>query len=115
MAMRAGDLRHRVKLQAASSTATAYGGNPNPTSFADVVTRYASIEPMHGNELFQAQQVHAAVTHKITLRYDPEVAVVSPRHRFVMAESTGRVYEVDMVANIDERNATIEVLATERP
>lgn len=38
-----------------------------------VVTRWASVEPLTGNELWRAQQVQADLTHEVVMRYVPDL------------------------------------------
>jgi SPP1 family predicted phage head-tail adaptor len=114
--MRSGALRHRVKLQAPSTVAQdsfgeddgGYEATPN------LAVRDAAIEPLKGNERFVAQQLDATLTHRITLRYDPVSAGLTPAHRLVMIGSTNRVFDIRDIVDIDERNQTLEIMAMER-
>lgn len=69
--MRAGTLRHRVTLQQAETVRDAYGGTSS--QFVDVATVWGSLEAVSGREFFSAQQVQSEVTHKLTLRFCPDV------------------------------------------
>ena len=65
--VRAGDLRHRVSLQKTVVTRDDYGEQIETwTTYATV---WARISPLRGQELIQAQQVHAEATHEVELRY----------------------------------------------
>ena len=65
--MRAGQLRQRVQIQSASDVRDAHGSITRTWSTIDTV--WASVEPLSGKELFEAQQVHARATVRIRMRY----------------------------------------------
>lgn len=103
--MEAGRLKHRGKIQQASEVANSFG-EMVPT-WADALTRYCSINPLSGQELFAAQQVQAEVTHKIKMRY---TAGLTPKMRLVYA---GRVFNFLNILNTDEENYELTILAKE--
>lgn len=105
--MVAGDLRHRVTIQAPPLTADAIRGvaTGSPTTVAEKVP--VKIEPLDGRELVQAQQVAAHVTHRITMRYR---AGVTPTQRIVFGT---RTYHVIAVLNLEERNRWLRLLCVE--
>ena len=102
--MQAGKLRHRVTIQqlVAGSPQQNAGGEPD-TTWTDVATVYASVEPLRGRELFAAQAVNSEVSGQIRMRYR---AGISPDMRIVYA---GRHYDILALVNPLERN--IELLA----
>lgn len=72
-----------------------------------------SVQPMTGRELRDAQQVDGRITHKLVVRYHPDV---SRAGRFVL-EKPGReprVFNIVHVLNLDERDAWLQVSAEER-
>ena len=106
----AGRLRHRVQIQEASETRDAYGGVT--TTWTTVGTVYAAIVPMHqvgqGRERLEADRIQSEVTHRITTRFRGDV---TPKHRILFE---GRVFELERVANVDERDRELSILAIER-
>jgi len=48
-------------------------------SWADFLTRSASVEPLQGRELFAAQQIKSETTVKIKMRYDTGLDVIDVR------------------------------------
>jgi len=76
--MRAGKLRHRVQIQERVETKDAHGGITE--SWSTVVTRYASIEPLSGRELFEAQKASSEATVRIKMRY---YSGLTTKHRLV--------------------------------
>lgn len=79
--MRAGELRHRVQIQVASDSRDAHGGNVR--SWSTIATVWASIEPLTGRELFEAQQIESRATVRIRLRHYPGL---TGKHRILFAE-----------------------------
>jgi len=68
--IRAGLLRKRIAIEAATETQNARGEAVQ--AWAAEATVYAFIEPLSGRELFTAQQRAADVTHRVTIRYRDE-------------------------------------------
>jgi SPP1 family predicted phage head-tail adaptor len=69
--MRAGTLRHRVKIQKNNGTAGDYGeqsDNWQTVAEPDGVV-WASVSPLSGRELLLAQQVNAEATIRVSMRY----------------------------------------------
>lgn len=122
----AGDLDKRVRVQklVSPSPDPAMGNEYNaPLNRADdrnwptVVTRWASIKPLSGRELFMAQQVRADVTHKVVLRYFKDGttfslrAGVKPTMRLVYQQR--RKLNVVSCIDIDELHEELELLCIE--
>lgn len=103
--MRAGKLRHRLTLLRPAGTVDARGdANPNHEPAG---TAYGSIEPLSGRELWQAQQVKADVTHRITVRHK---AGVGPRWR---VQWNGRTFELGPPLSTEERGFDMIFTAVE--
>lgn len=69
--MQAGRLRHRVTLQRRADTQST-SGEVVP-GYEDILTVWASIEPLSGREMFAAQQVQSEVNTRIRIRWRPEI------------------------------------------
>jgi SPP1 family predicted phage head-tail adaptor len=113
--MRAGELRHRIKLQVPASGDDSFGepltGWVNVFATPDGKIA-AGVEPLAGRELVAAQAIQVEVSHKITVRYQP--ALASPKLVATMRALYGtRVFSIGGALNIDERNREITLLATE--
>lgn len=106
--MKAGLLRHQVTLQSPAGARDAVG--ERITTWTDVATVWARIQPLSARELFAAAQAHAATTHRVTIRHSIDVAAIDAAWR---VQFGSRVFVVDGVRNIDERNREIELLCTE--
>lgn len=77
-----------------------------------VDTRQAQVMPMGGRELFEAQQVVADVTHKVSLRYDTVTRDIKPQDYWF--EFSGRTWALLSVRNIEERGRLLECQCKER-
>lgn len=65
-----GKLNKRVTIKTPPSATASQNAYGEPTgSPATLATRWAAIESLSGGEGYEANQVIAKVTHKITLRY----------------------------------------------
>ena len=111
----AGSLRHRIEiLRTTGGTADAYGEKPeNQVSLG---TFWASIEPISGRELWQAQQVQSDVTHRIIMRYQ---AGTKPQTADIVQytdpdTTTVRRFEIDSVIVPMELRAAVQLMCIER-
>jgi SPP1 family predicted phage head-tail adaptor len=108
MSMRAGKLRHPVVIER-----TYQARNPNSAELVDewreVSRVWASVEPLSGSELVQAQQSAAQTTHQVTIRYTGNVLT---RDRIKFGT---RILEIDGIVNRDERNEMLTLQCVERP
>lgn len=103
--MQAGTIRHRVDIQAHGET-RAENGEVIAT-WTSIATVWASVEPLSGRELWQAQQVQSEATIRVRLRY---FSGVTTKHRLKFGE---RLLDIKAVINPAERNAELECLCTE--
>ena len=104
--MRAGTLRHLVTIEQRSTTPDTYG-EPAQTWTTLQANQPASIEPLSGRELVNAQAIQADVTHRLRMRY---VAGVHTKHRIVFG---ARIFDIKAVRDVDERGIELEMLCTE--
>ncbi len=104
--MRVGPLRHRVEIQTSARVDDGMGGGV--VTWTTDETYWASISPLQGAELYQAQQTQAKVTHKVIMRY---VAGVTPKKQMLFGS---RVFDIEFVRNIQEKNTMLELLVVEK-
>lgn len=104
---RIGQLRHRVTLQRCTESQSAVGIVTK--TWYDIVTLWASVEPLGGREYFTAQQVNAEVTHTVTLRPYSGITI-GPKDRFKFGT---RTLNVERVINIEERGIELQALCRE--
>jgi len=103
--MRAGKLKKRVVIQKNTPTQDAYGSEVE--SWATFATRWASVEPLKGQEFFAAQQTDAALTVAFRLRY---LAGVTTEMR---VSYNSRLFDIHSAINVDERNRELILMCTE--
>jgi SPP1 family predicted phage head-tail adaptor len=108
--MRTGAMRRRITLQSRDATVDANGGQV--TSWTNVATVWASIEPLSVRELLAAQSVQSEISHKITLRYQPALASMKALAAMRALYGT-RIFSIAGGMNLDERNRELDLLATE--
>lgn len=103
--MRAGSLRHRITIEQSTQTPNDLGERIE--TWATLSQRWASVEPLSGRELETARIHHATVSHRITIRY---YSSLQPTHRIKWGS---RIFSIDAILNIDERNREMQILSTE--
>lgn len=108
--MMAGGLKRRITLQQHGTGADELG-QPVLT-WVDVATIYASIEPLSGRELLAAQAVQSEVSHKITIRYQPQFA--NPKAMAAMRIIyNSRVFNIHASIDVNDGHRMIELSASE--
>lgn len=107
---RSGDMRRQMDFQTRATTQDAVGGQS--TSWTTAFTAWVSIEPLSGRELLAAKAVRSEVTHRVCVRYRSALAdtkVVSAMRGIY----NGRIFNFHASMNQEERNAFIEIMASE--
>lgn len=108
--LRAGQLTRRLTLQSPSTTLDSYGISA-PT-WTDIMTVWADIQPLTGEERLSAAQLASEVTHQLTVRYSSILADT----RLVAgyrALYKGRIFNIHAALNEDESNVLVTLLASE--
>lgn len=110
--MRGGRLANRVTVQSLSETPDALG-QPIP-SWSAVGTYWADVSELSGQKLVVARQVHADVTHEVTVRNLP-VKINPLRHRLVGVGGTldGRILNVLAATDVDGKDRHYRIAAKE--
>jgi len=103
--MRAGQLRHRIAIERRSGARNSFGEEKEDWSTSE--TTWGSISPLRGVERFEARQIHPQVTHKVVFRSCVDLDS-SDRLNF-----KGRIFNIDSVILVDERDIKREILCTE--
>jgi SPP1 family predicted phage head-tail adaptor len=104
--VRIGRMRHRITIQRRAITFNDLG-EPVET-WSDWKRIWASVEPLSGREYFSSAQAQAEVTHRIRMRRADGFTTTD---RIVFND---RVFEVDSIQNIGERNKELVVMAVEQ-
>lgn len=103
--LRPGELNRRIKLQQRSTTKTDAG--TEQTTWSDVATVWANVQPLSGRELMAAAAVNAEVTHLIVIRYRPGVTA---RMRAVYGT---RIFDINAVIEPEMAHVSLELMCTE--
>lgn len=69
---------------------------------------YASIDPIRGKEYWGNNQLQNEVTHRIKIRYIPGI---DPSMKIFFRD---RIFDIEVIRDFEEKNAGLEILATER-
>lgn len=107
------ELKHFVMFQKPTSSRDAAGGATN--DYSDVAGVFAKISPMSTNERMIAAQSRSEATHRLTIRYNPDLIDMDGSWRIYW--NKGGVDRYLMVVgfprNLDERDEWVEVVANE--
>jgi SPP1 family predicted phage head-tail adaptor len=103
--MRSGPLRHQIVIEEVTETRDSYGGVVE--TWSTFATVWASVGPIIGREYFASQQVQSEVTHKIRIRY---LSGVTTKMRVAF---DSRVFNIESVLNVDERDTEMVLMVTE--
>jgi SPP1 family predicted phage head-tail adaptor len=108
--LRAGQLTRRLTLQSLSTTLDSYGISV-PT-WNNVMTVWADIQPLTGQERLSAAQLVSEVTHQLTVRYSSLLADTRVVAGY-RALYKGRIFNIHAALNEDESNVLVTLLASE--
>lgn len=105
MAIRPGEMRHRIRIER-QSTAVDAAGEPLRV-WALVAERWASVEPLVGKEFFASQQRSGTVKTRFRLRF---LAGVAPKMRIVW---NNKVFDISDVLMVDGIEHELVIMADE--
>lgn len=106
--MRAGSLRHKVKLQQVTVTPDPTTGAPANT-WADISNPnvFAAVEPLSGREYHEARSRNSEVDTRIRIRYRSGIAA---KMRVLWGS---RTFDIKAVLNLEERNRELHLMCKE--
>lgn len=104
--MRAGSLRHRITIQQPVVSPNTIGEPLK--SWATLAIVWASVEPIRGKEVLQAEQILADMDTRIRMRWSQVVDSMTARCRIV---HKGKIYNVKQISHLALRHREIEVMA----
>lgn len=107
--MRAGELRHRLIIEAASEASDGMGGVT--TTWATFKTVWGAIWPIKGAEFTSMMQTASEITTKIRIRY---LAGLTAKHRikWIVGSST-TYYDIEEMIDADKRNIFYDLMCKE--
>lgn len=110
--MKTGRLRHQVTIQRDANHGSVNASGAQKAEDWQLVgngPRAATVIPLVGNELYRAQQVTPEVTHRVEMRFDPDVQT-KPVYRMVYGT---RSLQIEAVINVDERSRELHCFCKE--
>ena len=106
--MNPGDLRHRITFLQKATQQNEYGEEID--NWVNVKTVWASVNPMSAKEFFAAEKTNSEVTHKIYMRYIPDLKI-TPDMRIKFKDRTFEL--VGPPINFKEKNMELQLLCKE--
>ncbi len=106
--MQAGTLNKRIKISqlVTGSPATDEFGAPN-TSWEELDTVWAAVEPISGREFWAQQQVQSEITVKIRIRFRDDVVVG------MKAEYNNKTYTIKYIIDYQESHKELWLMCSE--
>lgn len=104
-------MRHRVELQRNAALRSPTGQQIDKWTAYDTI--WMGLEPLSARLRISANQIHADVTHKGTIRYHTTIAA---GHRIVKNDRTlnrFRTFEIVSVVDVGERRREMELMLIE--
>ena len=106
--MRAGQLRRTISIQERTDTADGAGGFTSAwANITGMSAVPAAIWPLSARESLDSLKLELQVTHKIRIRYR---SGITAKNRILFGS---RTFNIVSLINNDERNITLDMLATE--
>lgn len=110
--MEGGKLRHRITIEELDEAQDSFGDTDpsevDDSAWGTFISRRASIKALVGSETLQSGQEQAKGTHWVEFRHGLGVTA-KMRVRF-----GSRVFDIESVENVDERNHEMRLLVQER-
>ena len=112
--------RHRIIIEQVTETQDTYGEASE--SWSTFATRWANIHPIGGREYFDARQENTEADHRIFLRWDRSLTALTTKMRIkyeypLLEESpertATRIFDIEHIVNMGERNREIELFCRE--
>lgn len=108
----AGRYRFRVEIWQVTQPDSVDSYGEETRSPTKIATRWANIEPLSSEEVFIARANDSEVTHRITLRYDPDLSLTARAEVRTVVGS--RVFELGPKIDVDEGRREWRIEAIER-
>lgn len=106
--MKSGIMRHRIILQSPAGARDSVG--ERTTTWANIATVWASINPLSARDLIAAGQTQNETTHRVRLRDSTAIAAIDASWRVMFG---ARIFVITSVRRIDEVKNEIELLCSE--
>ncbi|NLW92374.1 MAG: phage head closure protein [Syntrophomonadaceae bacterium] len=104
--MRAGELKKRITIQR-ETFVKASGSYEHVSTWTDVATVWAAVEPLRGREYFQALETHSEEIIRIKIRYRSGIT------NEMRVKYGKRLLYIQSVIDVNERHQELELLCVE--
>ncbi len=106
--MQSGTLNKRIKISklVTGSPARDELGTPN-TTWEELDTIWAAIEPISGREFWAQQQIQSEITVKIRIRYRNDITVG------MIAQYNGKTYSIKYIIDYQESHKELLLMCSE--
>ncbi|KRE33424.1 phage head closure protein [Paenibacillus sp. Soil724D2] len=101
----AGSYRHPITFQKQSTTTNDYG--EKIVQWDDIITVKAGVYPISGKDYISAVQVNSEITHKISLRFVPNITA-DMRVKF-----GSRLFTIIAILNFQEKDRELQLVCKE--
>lgn len=105
--MRAGELRHKITIQELVEQVDEYGTPTGTSTWQDVCTVWAAIEPIQGREYVLLHSTQSELSARIRIRYR---SGIKPAMRVVYGD---RVFDIQAVIDTQERHIELQLMCIE--
>lgn len=105
MSVQIGKLRHRITFQEEVKRSDGYMGFI--ISWKDVVTIWASVEPLSGREFFYGHQIKNEVSHRVKVRYREDLSVE------MRINWDRRIMKIESILDVKSEHRILEILCRE--
>tara|TARA_R110000796_G_scaffold33068_3_gene86101 strand:- start:157 stop:507 length:351 start_codon:yes stop_codon:yes gene_type:complete len=112
--MSIGSMRQRIQLQS-KTVASDGGGSSAVTAWSTFAIVYGNIVTKSGNKRLFGDQLEQPLKHVITIRFRRNLTHANRlQYKFVnLGEEITRVFSIDSIINIDNKDKYLEISCTE--
>lgn len=104
--MKIGDMRQRITFQRGVKKPDGHKGHT--VVWQDMITCWASVEPLSGREYFYSHQIKAEITHRVKIRYRGDITTkMRIKHR-------DRILAIESILDKKERREELEIFCKEK-
>ena len=104
-----GRRRHLIYLQQRSEALDAYGDAT--LSYTALCSAWAQLESLSAQEQLVAMQTGAEITHRATIDWFPDAALLTPADRILHGS---KYYDIQSVIDPDGRSRQLQLMLVER-
>lgn len=109
-AIKAGMLRHRVRVRKNAQTTRNVYGEMVPESYQTVATIWARVAPVSARESSEADRVEARVTHRVLTHYRDDITADM---QLVLIADGDRVLQIKEIRDLGGQHRGMELIAEE--